>query len=71
VNARGQAEACPAEPDFENAGRDAGATKHRPTDLLGTAQMATEELIQRYVRPEQVKGRRRKPYSYHRCVIYL
>jgi hypothetical protein len=40
-------------------------------DLLGTAQMATEELIQRYVRPEQVKGRRRKPYSYHRRVIYL
>lgn len=29
-------------------------------DLLGTAQMDTEELIQRYVRPEQVKGRRRK-----------
>jgi hypothetical protein len=40
-------------------------------DLLGTAQMATEDLIQRYVRPEQVKGRRRKPYSYHRRVIYL
>jgi hypothetical protein len=33
--------------------------------------MATEDLIQRYVRPEQVKGRRRKPYSYHRRVIYL
>jgi hypothetical protein len=28
-------------------------------------------LIQRYVRPEQVKGRRRKPYSYHCRVIYL
>jgi hypothetical protein len=40
-------------------------------DLLGTAQMATENLIQRYVRPEQVKGRRRKPYSYRRRVIYL
>lgn len=40
-------------------------------DLLGTAQMLTEELIQRYVRPEQIKGRRRKPYSYHRRVIYL
>jgi len=40
-------------------------------DLLGTAQMATEELIQRYVRPEQVKGPRRRPYSYHRRVIYL
>src|SRR4029077_18596758 len=40
-------------------------------DLPGTAQMATENLIQRYVRPEQIKGRRRKPYSYHRRVIYL
>ena len=36
-------------------------------DLLGTAQMATEQLIERYVRPEQVKGRRRMPYSYHRA----
>jgi hypothetical protein len=40
-------------------------------DLLGTAQMATEQLIERYVRPEQVKGRRRMPYSYHPRVIYL
>ena len=32
-------------------------------DLLGTAQMATENLIERYVRPEQTKGRRRMPYS--------
>jgi len=40
-------------------------------DLLGTAQMATEKLIERYIRPEQVKGRRRQPYSYHRRVIYL
>jgi hypothetical protein len=40
-------------------------------DLLGTAQMATENLIERYVRPEQTKGRRRRPYSYHRRVIYL
>jgi hypothetical protein len=40
-------------------------------DLLGTAQMATEKLIERYVRPEQLKGRRRMPYSYHRRVIYL
>jgi hypothetical protein len=40
-------------------------------DLLGTAQMATENLIERYVRPEQVKGRRRMPYSYHRRTIYL
>ncbi|MGH9690058.1 MAG: hypothetical protein ACRD4C_02950 [Candidatus Acidiferrales bacterium] len=40
-------------------------------DLLAAAQMATENLIERYVRPEQVKGRRRMPYSYHRRVIYL
>jgi hypothetical protein len=40
-------------------------------DLLGTAQMATENLIERYVRPEQTKGRRRMPYSYHRRVIFL
>lgn len=40
-------------------------------DLLATAQMGTENLIERYVRPEQVKGRRRMPYSYHRRTIYL
>jgi hypothetical protein len=40
-------------------------------DLLGTAQMATEELIQRYVRPEQIKARRRRPYGFHQRVIYL
>ncbi|HTS10585.1 MAG TPA: hypothetical protein VMH00_00575 [Candidatus Limnocylindrales bacterium] len=40
-------------------------------DLLGTAQMATENLIERYVRPEQTKGRRRRPYGFHRRVIYL
>jgi len=40
-------------------------------DLLGTAQMATENLIERYVRREQTKGRRRIPYSYHRRVVYL
>jgi hypothetical protein len=40
-------------------------------DLMGAAQMASENLIERYVRPEQIKGRRRMPYSYHRRVIYL
>ena len=40
-------------------------------DLLGTAQMATENLIERYVRPEQTKGRRRRPYGFHRRAIYL
>jgi hypothetical protein len=40
-------------------------------DLLGAAQMATENLIERYVRPEQTKGRRRMPYGYRRRVVYL
>ena len=40
-------------------------------DLLVAAETATETLIERYVRPEQVKGRRRMPYSYHRRTIYL
>ena len=40
-------------------------------DLLGTAQMAIENVIERYVRPEQTKGRRRMPYSHHRRVVYL
>jgi hypothetical protein len=40
-------------------------------DLLGTAQTAIEELINRYIRPEQTKGRRQKPYGYRRRTIYL
>lgn len=40
-------------------------------DLVGAAQMATENLIERHVKPEQVKGRRRRPYGFHRRVIYL
>ena len=40
-------------------------------DLLGAAQMATENLIERYVRPEQTRGRRRMPYGYRRRVVYL
>src|SRR5690348_10370169 len=39
-------------------------------DLLGAAQMATETLIERYVRPEQTKGRRRMPYGYRRRMPY-
>lgn len=52
------------------AARSRGA-RALAADLLGTAQMATEKLIERYVRPEQVKGRRRQPYSHHRRVVYL
>ena len=52
------------------AARSRGA-RALAADLLATAQIATEKLIQRYVRPEQIKGRRRKPYGYRRRVIYL
>ena len=52
------------------AARSRGA-RALAADLLGAAQLATENLIERYVRPEQVKGRRRKPYGYRRRVIYL
>jgi hypothetical protein len=40
-------------------------------NLPGASQMATEKLIHRYVRPEQIKGRRRKPYGYRHRVVYL
>jgi hypothetical protein len=40
-------------------------------DLLGAAQTAIENLINRYVRPEQTTGRRRKPYGYRRGIAYL
>jgi hypothetical protein len=33
--------------------------------------MATENLIERYVRPEQTKGRRRMPYGARRRIVYL
>lgn len=52
------------------AARSRGA-RALAADLLGTAQSTTENLIQRYVRPEQVKARRRKPYGYRQRVIYL
>jgi hypothetical protein len=52
------------------AARSRGA-RALAADLLGAAQLATEKLIERYVRPEQIKGRRRKPYGYRRRVIYL
>lgn len=40
-------------------------------DMQSTAMEATEKLIERYIRPEQFKARRRKPYGFHRRVIYL
>ncbi|MFZ3246436.1 MAG: hypothetical protein WA185_15295, partial [Candidatus Acidiferrales bacterium] len=40
-------------------------------DMLALAEASAEDLIERYVRPEQFKGRRRKPYGYRARVIYL
>jgi hypothetical protein len=40
-------------------------------DMQAAAYQATNDLIERYMRPEQFKGRRRKPYGYHRHVVYL
>ncbi len=40
-------------------------------DMQSAAMEATGKLIERYVRPEQFKARRRKPYGFHRRVIYL
>lgn len=40
-------------------------------DMAAAAQDATTKLIERYVRPEQHKARRRKPYGYRRRIIYL
>jgi len=44
--------------------RDHAAAVPRAIDLLGATQTAIENLINRYVRPEQTKGRRRRPYDY-------
>jgi hypothetical protein len=52
------------------AARSRGA-RALAVDLLGAAQTAIENLINRYIRPEQTKGRRRKPYGYRRGVVYL
>lgn len=40
-------------------------------DMLALAETAITKLIERYVRPEQFKGRRRKPYGYRSRIIYL
>jgi hypothetical protein len=40
-------------------------------DMAAAAADATEKLVERYVRPEQHKGRRRRPYGYRRRIIYL
>jgi hypothetical protein len=40
-------------------------------DMAVAAQSETQKLILRYVRPEQHKSRRRKPYGYRRRIVYL
>ncbi|HEY4950583.1 MAG TPA: hypothetical protein VIH88_09640 [Candidatus Acidoferrales bacterium] len=52
------------------AARSRGA-RALAVDLLGAAQTAIENLINRYVRPEQTTGRRRRPYGYQRGIVYL
>jgi hypothetical protein len=52
------------------AARSRGA-RALAVDLLGAAQTAIENLINRYIRPEQTKGRRRKPYGHRRGIVYL
>ncbi len=52
------------------AARSRGA-RALAVDLLGAAQNAIENLINRYIRPEQTTGRRRKPYGYRRGIVYL
>jgi hypothetical protein len=52
------------------AARSRGA-RALAVDLLGAAQTAIENLINRYVRPEQTTGRRRKPYGYRRGTVYV
>jgi hypothetical protein len=52
------------------AARSRGA-RALAADMAVAAQMVTEKLIERYVRPEQAKARRRRPYGYRRRIIYL
>jgi hypothetical protein len=52
------------------AARSRGA-RALAVDLLGAAQTAIENLINRYIRPEQTKGRRRKPYGHRSGAVYL
>lgn len=47
------------------AARSRGA-RALAADMSAAAEMANEKLIERYVRPEQQKTRRRRPYGYRR-----
>lgn len=61
---------APAYATAAMAARARGA-RAMAVDMQGAALQAKEELIERYVRPEQFKARRRRPYGYNRRVIYL
>jgi hypothetical protein len=52
------------------AARSRGA-RELAADLAGAAEQIIQQLIERYVRPEQHKGRRRAPYGYRRRIVYL
>lgn len=52
------------------AARSRGA-RALAADMAAATAQATEELVERYVRPEQHKGYRRAPYGFRRRVIYL
>jgi hypothetical protein len=56
--------------EYATAARSRGA-RALAVDLLCAAQTAIENLINRYIRPEQTTGRRRKPYGYRRGIVYL
>lgn len=52
------------------AGRARGS-RALAADMQAAAYQATNDLVERYVRPEQFKGRRRRPYGDRRRVIFL
>jgi hypothetical protein len=52
------------------AARSRGA-RALAADFSTAAEEATQQVIERYVRAEQFKGRRRKPYGYRHRIVYL
>jgi hypothetical protein len=52
------------------AARSRGA-RDLAIDMEQATQTTRQRIIERYTRAEQYKARRRKPYGYHRRVIYL
>lgn len=52
------------------AARSRGA-RALAADMATAAEEATQQVIERYVRAEQFKGRRRKPYGYRPRILYL